>query len=45
MPIKFNGKKFDKFKELVKHLKRTRPSIRKPEAFVATIERKQKGKK
>ncbi len=43
MPIKIGDRTFEKFSQAVSHIKRTRPDVSNPEAFVAAIERKQRG--
>ena len=42
MPITIDGKTFEDFNAAVSHIKRTKPDIADPEAYVATVERKQK---
>ena len=42
MPITIDGKTFEDFNAAVNHVKRTKPDIADPEAYVATVERKQK---
>jgi hypothetical protein len=42
MPIKLDGKTFEKFKHAVKYIKRRRPGVRSPGGYVASIEKKQR---
>lgn len=39
MPIKIDDKTFDDFNSAVNHVKKTRPEIKDPEAYVASIEK------
>lgn len=41
MPISIGHRSFPGFKKAVQYIKRTRPDIEDPEAYVATIERRQ----
>ena len=43
MPIKIDGRTFRSHKSAVRYIKRKKPGIKNPDAYVATIERKQHG--
>lgn len=44
MPVKMLGKTYEDHKKAVKALKKAKPEIKDPDAYVATIERKQEKK-
>lgn len=44
MPVKMLGKTFENHKQAVKALKKSNPKIKDPDAYVATVERKQEKK-
>lgn len=41
MPIKIGKNSFDKFRKAAEYIKRTKPGIKNPSAYVAAIEKKQ----
>jgi hypothetical protein len=43
MPVEIDGKTFADHKSAVEHLKKSKPEISDPDAYVATVERKMKG--
>jgi len=43
MPVEIDGKTFESHDAAVKHLKKSKPSISNPDAYVATVERKMRG--
>jgi hypothetical protein len=45
MPVKIGEKKYKSHDTAVKALKKKKPGIKNPDAYVATIERNQKKKK
>lgn len=45
MPVKIDGKTFESHDEAVAHLKKSKPEISDPDAYVATVERQEKGAK
>lgn len=45
MPIKIGEKKFKDFKAAAAHIRRTKPGVKDPNAYVAAIEQAQAKKK
>lgn len=44
MPIKIGDREFEKFRQAEAYIRRTKPGVEDPAAYVASIEHKQKDK-